>query len=139
MTNNNNIYEDLIKVRERLAKVEGSHEDLDQRISGLSDKVDLLKSDITQQIIQTNQENRKEIMEHVDNLFLNNSDSISKISDSVNAIKGGIKVLNSVLIILITLVTGLLGWSQLGDWAWAESKIVLHVPANSNTTISNKK
>lgn len=134
-----NIYEDLIKVRERLAKVEGSHEDLDQRISGLSDKVDLLKSDISKQIVQTNQENRKEIMEHVDNLFLNNNDSIKKISDSVNEIKGGLKVLNNVLIITVTIVTGLLGWSQLGDWAWSESKIILHIPANSDTLISNKK
>lgn len=109
--------EDVAQLRERIARVEGSHEDLSTQFGRLSDRVDLMKDTLGRQIADQADQTR----EYVDKRVKDGEGQTHSIMTSIAKIQGGIKVLAWGMIFLVTVITGLLGWAQIGDWAWAET------------------
>lgn len=109
--------EDVAQLRERIARVEGSHEDLSTQFGRLSDRVDLMKDTLGKQIADQAGQTR----EYVDKRVKDGEDQTHEIMTSIAKIQGGIKVLAWGMVFLVTVITGLLGWAQIGDWAWAET------------------
>lgn len=108
-------------LRERLARVEGGHDHLSSQVAHLGDKVDSLSSTLARQIADQAQQTRTEIREHVDAQIRDMRASDSDVNKRLSSIEGGIHLVNWSLIAGIALITGLLGWGQIGDWAWSET------------------
>ena len=109
--------EDVAQLRERIARVEGSHEDLSTQFGRLTDRVDLMKDTLGRQIADQAGQTR----EYVDKRVKGGEEQTHSIMTSIAKIQGGIKVLAWGMVFLVTVITGLLGWAQIGDWAWAET------------------
>lgn len=109
--------EDVAQLRERIARVEGSHEDLSTQFGRLSDRVDIMKDTLGKQIAEQAGQTR----EYVDKRVKDGEEQTHEIMTSLAKIQGGVKVLAWGMLFLVTVITGLLGWSQIGDWAWVET------------------
>ncbi|WP_308719017.1 hypothetical protein [Komagataeibacter xylinus] len=114
--------EDLARVRERLAKVEGGHDNLRDGLNTLSQQFADLRRDLTQSVTENAAQTRREIMERVDDMTDTATERNNEISGRLARIEGGIKLTSWVTMTFIVLATGLLGWGQIGDAAWSFCK-----------------
>ena len=117
--------EDLARVRERLAKVEGGHDNLRDGLSTLSQQFADLRRDLTQSVTDNAAQTRREIMERVDDMTDTATERNNEISGRLARIEGGLKLTSWVTMTFIVLATGLLGWGQIGDAAFAFCKRAL--------------
>ncbi|RFD18477.1 hypothetical protein DY926_16410 [Komagataeibacter melaceti] len=111
--------EDLARVRERLAKVEGGHDNLREGLTTLSQQFSDLRRDLTRTVADTAAQTRREIMQHVDDMTGTASARDAEISGRLSRIEGGLKLTSWMSMTFIVLATGLLGWGQVGDAAWS--------------------
>lgn len=114
--------EDLARVRERLAKVEGGHDNLRDGLNTLSQQFADLRRDLTQSVTENAAQTRREIMERVDDMTDTATERNNEISGRLARIEGGLKLTSWVTMTFIVLATGLLGWGQIGDAAWSFCK-----------------
>ncbi|MGY6769525.1 hypothetical protein [Komagataeibacter sp. NFXK3] len=114
--------EDLARVRERLAKVEGGHDNLRDGLNTLSVQFSDLRRDLTKSMADTGAQTRREIMERVDDMTDTATERNNEISGRLARIEGGLKLTSWVTMTFIVLATGLLGWGQIGDAAWSFCK-----------------
>ena len=117
--------EDLARVRERLAKVEGGHDNLRDGLSTLSQQFSDLRRDLTQSVADNAAQTRREIMGRVDDQNDTAAARDATISARLARIEGGLKLSSWVTMTFIVLATGLLGWGQIGDAAFAFCKRAL--------------
>lgn len=115
--------EDLAVVRERLARVEGGHDHLSAQMTALSDRIDSTRDSLTERIDRTAADTRTEITRHVDGALRDQGAQIQTVSNVVAGMAGNIRFMKWSLLFGVTLITGLLGWGQIGDWAWGEVRI----------------
>lgn len=111
--------EDLSIVRERLARVEGGHDNLSAQMSALSDRIDSTRDSLIERIDRSAGATRAEINRTLEN----QGSQIREVSDEVSAMAGNIKFMGWTLFFGVTVITGLLGWAQIGDWAWAKTQV----------------
>ncbi|MGS0648982.1 hypothetical protein ACU81Q_15295 [Komagataeibacter melomenusus] len=111
--------EDLARVRERLARVEGGHDNLRDGLNTLSVQFAELRRDLTKAVSDNAARTRREIMERVDDMTDTATTRDNEISGRLARIEGGLKLTSWVTMTFIVLATGLLGWGQIGDAAWA--------------------
>ena len=114
--------EDLARVRERLAKVEGGHDNLRDGLNTLSVQFSDLRRDLTQAVSDNAARTRREIMQRVDDMTDTTTARDNEISGRLARIEGGLKLTSWVTMTFIVLATGLLGWGQIGDAAWSFCK-----------------
>ncbi|WP_240906431.1 hypothetical protein [Komagataeibacter xylinus] len=114
--------EDLARVRERLAKVEGGHDNLRDGLSTLSQQFSDFRLDLMQSVAENAARTRREIMERVDDMTDTATERNNEISGRLARIEGGLKLTSWVTMTFIVLATGLLGWGQIGDAAWSFCK-----------------
>ncbi len=114
--------EELIRVRERVAKLEGGHDTLHDSFNLLSNRVEKINNDLNAQIVTQAGETRRELMTHMSNTFSDLDTKQSENTKTLEQIRGGIKILSWMVITFLTLITGLLGWSQFGDLIWGYVK-----------------
>lgn len=117
--------EDLARVRERLAKVEGGHDNLRDGLNTLSQQFADLRRDLTQSVTDNAAQTRREIMERVDDMTDTATERNNEISGRLARIEGGLRLTSWVTMTFIVLATGLLGWGQIGDAAFAFCKRAL--------------
>ncbi|WP_239021383.1 hypothetical protein [Novacetimonas cocois] len=111
--------EDLARVRERLAKVEGGHDNLRDGLNTLSVQFADLRRDLTRAVADNAAQTRREIMGRVDDLTDTATARDTEISARLARIEGGLKLTSWVSMTFIVLATGLLGWGQVGDAVWS--------------------
>ncbi|ARW15810.1 hypothetical protein KOEU_04250 [Komagataeibacter europaeus] len=111
--------EDLARVRERLAKVEGGHDNLREGLNTLSVQFSDLRRDLTRTVADNAARTRREIMGRVDDMTDTATARDSEISGRLARIEGGLKLTSWMTMTFIVLATGLLGWGQIGDAAWS--------------------
>ncbi|CUW48278.1 hypothetical protein ATCC53582_02415 [Novacetimonas hansenii] len=111
--------EDLARVRERLARVEGGHDNLREGLRNVSAQVSDLRRDLTRAMTETAEQTRREITERVDTITDTATARDTEISGRLARIEGGLKLTSWVTMTFIVLATGLLGWGQVGDAAWS--------------------
>ena len=111
--------EDLARVRERLAKVEGGHDNLRDGLNVLSVQFSDLRRDLTRSVADNAAQTRREVMARVDVMVTNAAERDTEISGRLSSIEGGLKLTSWVTMTFIVLATGLLGWGQVGDAAWS--------------------
>lgn len=114
--------DELANVRERLARVEGGHGHLSNQMAVLSDRIDSTRDSLSQKIDATAAQTRTEITTHVDRTLQGQSVQIQSLNSEVSGMAGNIKFMGWTLFFGVTVITGLLGWGQIGDWAWGEVK-----------------
>lgn len=108
--------EDLAVVRERLARVEGGHDHLSAQMTALSDRIDSTRDSLTEKIDRTAADTRAEITRTSES----QGAQIREVSAAVAGMAGNIKFIGWTLFFGVTVITGLLGWGQIGDWAWGK-------------------
>ncbi|GBQ58840.1 hypothetical protein [Komagataeibacter swingsii] len=111
--------EDLAQLRERLAKVEGGHDNLRDGLNTLSRQFSDLRRDLTRTVSDNAARTRREIMERVDDMTDTATERDNEISGRLARIEGGLKLTSWMTMTFIVLATGLLGWAQVGDAAWS--------------------
>lgn len=114
--------EEMAQVRERLAKVEGGHDNLRDGLNTLSRQFSDLRRDLTRTVSDNAAQTRREIMERVDDMTDTATARDTEISGRLARIEGGLKLTSWVTMTFIVLATGLLGWGQIGDAAWSFCK-----------------
>ncbi|AHI25489.1 hypothetical protein BGC31_05155 [Komagataeibacter xylinus] len=114
--------EEMAQVRERLAKVEGGHDNLRDGLNTLSRQFSDLRRDLTRTVSENAARTRREIMERVDDMTDTATARDSEISGRLARIEGGLKLTSWMTMTFIVLATGLLGWAQVGDAAWSLCK-----------------
>ncbi|MCE2574395.1 hypothetical protein [Komagataeibacter sp. FNDCR2] len=117
--------EDLARVRERLAKVEGGHDNLRDGLNTLSVQFSDLRRDLTRAVADNAAQTRREIMERVAAMGEAASGRDTEVSERLSRIEGGIRLANWITVTFIILATGLLGWGQVGDAVWSLCKRAL--------------
>ncbi len=114
--------EELAVVRERVAKVEGGHDNLRDGLNTLSRQFSDLRRDLTRTVSENADQTRREVMGRVDTMADNAAERDTEISGRLSRIEGGLKLTSWVTMTFIVLATGLLGWGQIGDAAWSFCK-----------------
>ncbi|GAO00449.1 MULTISPECIES: hypothetical protein [Komagataeibacter] len=114
--------EEMAQVRERLAKVEGGHDNLRDGLNTLSRQFSDLRRDLTRTVSENADQTRREVMGRVDTMADNAAERDTEISGRLSRIEGGLKLTSWVTMTFIVLATGLLGWGQIGDAAWSFCK-----------------
>ena len=114
--------EEMAQVRERLAKVEGGHDNLRDGLRNVSAQVSDLRRDLTRAMTETAEQTRREITDRVDTITNTATARDAEISARLARIEGGLKLTSWVTMTFIVLATGLLGWGQIGDAAWSFCK-----------------
>jgi len=89
---------------DRVVRLETKAETTDSDVRTLFGKVD----DLTRRVDENGEQTRRELSAH-----------IRVLSEQVGEFRGGIKLANWIAVTSIVLVTGLLGWGQIGDAAWS--------------------
>lgn len=117
--------EEMAQVRERLARVEGGHDNLRDGLNTLSRQFSDLRRDLTKTVSENAAQTRREIMERVDDMTDTATARDTEISGRLSRIEGGLKLTSWVTMTFIVLATGLLGWGQIGDAAWSFCKRAL--------------
>nr|WP_242405455.1 hypothetical protein [Komagataeibacter xylinus] len=112
----------MAQVRERLAKVEGGHDNLRDGLNTLSRQFSDLRRDLTRTVSENADQTRREVMGRVDTMADNAAERDTEISGRLSRIEGGLKLTSWVTMTFIVLATGLLGWGQIGDAAWSFCK-----------------
>ena len=108
--------EDMAIVRERLARVEGGHDHLSTQMTALSDRIDSTRDSLTEKIDRTAADTRSEINRTLEV----QGAQIREVSAVVAGMAGNIKFIGWTLFFGVTIITGLLGWAQIGDWTWGK-------------------
>ncbi len=80
--------EDLARVRERLAKVEGGHDNLRDGLNTLSVQFSDMRRDLTKSVADTAAQTRREIMERVDDM----TDTATERNNEISGVWRGSKV-----------------------------------------------
>ncbi|GAN88119.1 hypothetical protein LU298_13500 [Komagataeibacter intermedius] len=111
--------EEVAVLRERVARVEGGHDNLRDGLTTLSQQFSDLRRDLTRTVADNAARTRREIMERVDDMTDTATARDSEISGRLARIEGGLKLTSWVTMTFIVLATGLLGWGQIGDAAWS--------------------
>lgn len=114
--------EELALVRERVARVEGGHDHLSTQMAQLSDRIDSTRDSLSQKIDEASTRTRVEVGAHFDRALQANGDQVTALSRDFAAIAGNIRFMKWTFLASVTIITGLLGWGQIGDWAWGEVK-----------------
>lgn len=114
--------EELAVVRERVAKVEGGHDNLRDGLATLSQQFADLRRDLTATVADNAAQTRHEVMARVDTMADNAAERDTEISGRLSRIEGGLRLTSWVTMTFIVLATGLLGWGQIGDAAWSFCK-----------------
>lgn len=114
--------EEMAVVRERVAKVEGGHDNLRDGLATLSQQFSDLRRDLTQSVSDNAAQTRREVMARVDIMSDTAAERDTEISGRLSSIEGGLKLTSWVTMTFIVLATGLLGWGQIGDAAWSFCK-----------------
>ena len=114
--------EEMAVVRERVAKVEGGHDNLRDGLTTLSQQFADLRRDLTQSVSENAARTRREIMQRVDDMTDTATARDNEISGRLARIEGGLRLTSWMTMTFIVLATGLLGWGQIGDAAWSFCK-----------------
>lgn len=110
--------EEVARLRERVARVEGGHDNLRDGLDTLSRQFSDLRRDLTQAVAENAARTRHDIMLRVDDMNRDAQSRDTAVSDRLARIEGGIRLANWAMLTSIALVTGLLGWAQIGDAVW---------------------
>ncbi|GCE81715.1 hypothetical protein KTQ54_16010 [Komagataeibacter oboediens] len=110
--------EEVAVVRERVAKMEGGHDNLRGDMQDLNRQFSDFRRDITHEV----QENAIQTQQKISEMNDKSSKRDGEISDRLARIEGGMKLTSWVTMTFIVLATGLLGWGQIGDAAWSFCK-----------------
>ncbi|MBE7619282.1 hypothetical protein GL297_06505 [Komagataeibacter sp. FXV2] len=110
--------EEVAVVRERVAKMEGAHDNLRGDMQDLNRQFSDFRRDITHEV----QENAIQTQQKISEMNDRSSQRDGEISERLARIEGGIKLTSWVTMTFIVLATGLLGWGQIGDAAWSFCK-----------------
>ncbi len=114
--------EEVAVLRERVARVEGGHDNLREGLTTLSQQFSDLRRDLTRTVADNAAQTRREIMDRVDDMTDTATKRDTEISSRLARIEGGLKLTSWVTMTFIVLATGLLGWGQIGDAAWSFCK-----------------
>lgn len=120
--------EELAVVRERVARVEGGHDNLRDGLDTLSQQFSDLRRDLTHSVADNAAQTRTEVMGRVDALADTAAERDAGISQRLSRIEGALRLTSWVTMTFIVLATGLLGWGQIGDAAWSFCKRVAGYP-----------
>ena len=110
--------EEVAVVRERVAKMEGGHDNLRGDMQDLNRQFSDFRRDITHEV----QENAIQTQQKISEMSDKSSKRDGEISDRLARIEGGMKLTSWMTMTFIVLATGLLGWGQIGDAAWSFCK-----------------
>ncbi|RBM05919.1 hypothetical protein [Novacetimonas cocois] len=110
--------EEVAVVRERVAKMEGGHDNLRGDMQDLNRQFSDFRRDITHEV----QENAIQTQQKISEMNDRSSQRDGEISERLARIEGGMKLTSWVTMTFIVLATGLLGWGQIGDAAWSFCK-----------------
>lgn len=110
--------EEVALLRERVARVEGGHDHLQDGLDTLSRQFSDLRRDLTQAVGDHAARTRHEIMTRVDEINRDAQVRDAEVSERLARIEGGLRLANWVTVTCIALATSLLSWAQMGQAIW---------------------